>query len=132
MTKPALILAAGLLGAAGITARAFEAHGLLALPDISEPRLRDFSSGTEILLIQALAMLGVAGVSETLPRLSRWVGIVFTIGVILFTVPLLSYGISGSRTLIMLTPFGGVALILGWVLLAIGGALGFAKRRGAS
>jgi hypothetical protein len=45
-----LILAAGLFGFLGVAAKAFEAHGLIALPDMIEPRIHDFSSATEMVL----------------------------------------------------------------------------------
>lgn len=128
MTKSALVFAAGLLGAVAIGARAFEAHGLVALPGISEPRLRDFSSGTEMLLIHAPSLLALAGVADYVPRAARFAGILFTLGVILFAAPLLHYGVSGERALMALTPIGGAALILGWLLIAAGGALCLTKK----
>ena len=123
MTKSALILAAGILGAVGIAARAFEAHGIIVLPGISQPRMTDFASGTEMILMHALAMLALAGVADYVPRVARYVGILFTIGVALFAGPLLHYGVTGVRSFMMLTPIGGVSLILGWLLIAVGGAL---------
>ena len=123
MTKSALVLAAGVLGAVGIAARAFEAHGITMLADMSEPRLRDFASGTEMLLMHALAMLALAGVADYVPRVARFTGILFTLGVVLFAGPLLHYGATGARSFMMLTPVGGMSLILGWLLIAAGGAL---------
>ena len=123
MTKSALVLAAGVLGAVGIAARAFEAHGIVMLPNISQPRMTHFASGTEMILVHALAMLALAGVADYVPRVARYVGILFTLGVILFAGPLLHYGLTGMRSVIVLTPIGGMSLILGWLLIAIGGAL---------
>ncbi len=129
MTKSALVLAAGILGAVAIAARAFEAHGIITLPGISQPRLTDFRSGTEMLMLHAPAMLALAGVADYVPRVARTTGILFTLGVILFAGPLLHYGVSGVRTLMMLTPAGGMALILGWLAIAAGGALRLAQKR---
>lgn len=128
MTKSALVLAAGILGAIGIAARAFEAHGIITLPDMSQPRLDDFRSGTEMLLMHAPALLALAGVADYVPRVARITGILFTLGVILFGGPLLHYGMTGARSLMMLTPIGGMSLILGWLLIAVGGALRLAKK----
>lgn len=123
MAKSALVLAAGILGAAGIAARAFQAHGLVMLPDISQPRMTDFASGTEMILMHALAMLSLAGVADYVPRIARYAGILFTLGVVLFAGPLLHYSLSGARSVMMLTPIGGMSLILGWLLIAVGGVL---------
>ncbi|HXZ69031.1 MAG TPA: DUF423 domain-containing protein [Alphaproteobacteria bacterium] len=123
MTRSALILAAGILGAVGIGARAFEAHGITTLLDISQPRMTDFSSATEMILVHAPAMLALAGIVDYVPRVARYAGMLFTLGVVLFAGPLLHYGLSGVRSVMMLTPVGGAALILGWLLIAAGGAL---------
>ena len=123
MTKSALVLAGGILGATGIAARAFEAHGIVMLPNISQPRMTDFASGTEMILMHSLAMLALAGIADYVPRVARTSGILFTLGVVLFAGPLLHYGLTGVRSVMTLTPLGGVSLILGWILIAVGGAL---------
>jgi len=123
MTKSALIFAGGVLGAVGIAARAFEAHGITMLADITQPQLTDFAAATEIVLIHALAILAVAGIADYVPRAARYCGILFTLGVILFAAPLFHYGLTGTRSAMMLTPVGGVSLIAGWLVVAVGGAL---------
>jgi len=128
MTKSALVLAAGLLGGAGVAARAFQAHGLIMLPDISQPRINDFTAGTQMILFHAVAMLALAGVADFVPRVARWTGILFTLGIVLFGSPLVSYGMTGTRSLMLLTPVGGTCLIAGWLLLAAGGGLTLARR----
>ena len=128
MTKGALVLVVGILGAAGIAARAFEAHGIMMLPGISQPRITDFTAGTEMALIHALAILALAGVADFVPRVARYSGILFTLGVIFFAGPILHYGLTGARSVMMLTPIGGMSLILGWLLIAIGGALQISRK----
>jgi len=129
MTKSALVLAGGILGALAIAARAFEAHGLAALAEPSQPRLDDFRAGTEMLMLHAPAVLALAGLADYVPRVARYAGVLFTVGVISFAGPLLHYGASGMRSLMILTPIGGSLLILGWILIAIGGALKLAQAR---
>jgi len=127
MKKSLLVLVAGLLGVIGIAARAFEAHGLGALADMSQPRMTDFSSGTEMVLLHAPVFLGLAAIADLMPRASLLASIALIAGIILFAVPLFAYGLADTRALILLTPVGGIALMLGWVALAIGGALGLTR-----
>lgn len=127
MNRLVLIALAGLFGAIGIAARAYEAHGILSLPDISEPRLRNFSAGTEILLLHALALLGIAGLASALPRASLWLGLLLAAGTLLFAAPLLSFALTGARSLIALTPVGGMMLIAGWAGLALFAVIGIAR-----
>jgi uncharacterized membrane protein YgdD (TMEM256/DUF423 family) len=118
-----LILAAGIFGALGIAARAFEAHGLVTLHGIDAPRIRDFSSGTEMLLLHALALLGAGALARTMPRTAMIAGIGFAVGPLLFAAPLIAYGLTGARTAMFVTPVGGSLMILAWIALAVGGAL---------
>lgn len=118
-----LILAAGVFGAIGIAARAFEAHGLPTLSGIDAARIRDFSSGTEMLLLHALALLGVGALARTMPRTAMIAGIGFVLGPLLFAAPLITYGVSGVRAAMFVTPVGGSLMILAWIALAVGGAL---------
>jgi uncharacterized membrane protein YgdD (TMEM256/DUF423 family) len=128
MRKSLLVLFAGLFGVIGIAARAFEAHGLTAIAGISQPRIRDFSSGTEMVLLHALALLGLAALADTVPRISQWAGVLFIAGAVLFCTPLMIYGLIDSRAIVMLAPFGGIAMIAGWAVLAVGGGLGLLKK----
>src|SRR5699024_7930907 len=43
-------------------------------------------------------------------------GLMFIIGVLLFSVSLYIYSTSGIRMMAMVTPFGGVIFLVGWVL----------------
>lgn len=118
-----LILAAGLMGAIGIAARAFEAHGLVALHGLDAARIRDFSSGTNMLLLHALALLGAGALSRTMPRTAMIAGTGFVLGPLLFAGPLIAFGVTGVRTAMFVTPVGGSLMILAWIALAVGGAL---------
>src|SRR5699024_11185694 len=45
-----------------------------------------------------------------------WAGWAFFIGIILFSGSLYLYSTTGTKTLAMITPFGGVVFLIGWVL----------------
>jgi len=103
----------------GMAAGAFGAHALKTrlTPDL----LAVFETGTHYHLIHALALLGVAWAS------THWnspaivvAGWLFVAGILLFSGSLYALSLTGVRLLGIITPFGGVALILGWLALAWG------------
>lgn len=111
---------AGFLGVAG---GAFGAHALKAR--LSEQMLANFETGTRYLLVHAVALL-VVGVLASRPGAPALVGVgwSFSVGMLVFTGSLWLMALTGTRWLGAITPIGGTALIVGWVL------LGWAAARG--
>ncbi len=72
-----------------------------------------FIHGIGILLVSLLARTGVLSASG-----AERVGWLLALGIVLFSGSLYALAISGVRILGAVTPFGGVAFIIGWVLLA--------------
>jgi len=72
-----------------------------------------FVHGIGILLVSLLARTGVLSASGT-----ERAGWLMALGIVLFSGSLYALAISGVRVLGAVTPFGGVAFILGWALLA--------------
>ena len=66
-----------------------------------------------IVLISVLARTG--GVSVAGGARAAWL---LAIGILLFSGSLYALAISGARILGAVTPFGGVAFIIGWIILA--------------
>jgi uncharacterized membrane protein YgdD (TMEM256/DUF423 family) len=106
-------LSAGLAVALG----AFAAHGLRAR--LSAEALATFETGARYHMYHALALLAVAW------AVSRWPGAwtlaagwLFVAGTVLFSGSLYLLAVTGVRTLGAVTPFGGLAFLLGWVALA--------------
>ena len=66
-----------------------------------------------ILLISLLARAGA--VSASAENRCAWL---MAVGILLFSGSLYALAISGTRILGAITPFGGVAFIIGWLLLA--------------
>jgi uncharacterized membrane protein YgdD (TMEM256/DUF423 family) len=109
------------LGAAsafiGVAAGAFGAHALKArlAPDL----LAVFDTGSRYQLIHALALLAVGWACQRWPESPvRWAGWSFVAGTVLFSGSLYALALTGVRALGAVTPFGGVAFLAGWVLLA--------------
>ena len=103
----------------GVILGAFGAHGLRAR--LSPEMLVVFETGVRYHLIHALGLLAVAWAA------SRWpgsyvsiVGYLFVAGIFIFSGSLYVLAITGIRWLGAITPIGGVCLIVGWGLLAVG------------
>ena len=108
-----------LLALIGVAAGAFGAHGLR--PILSEKMMAVFETGVRYHLMHALAML-IAGLSAHWfsHRVFAWAGWSFFIGILIFSGSLYTLALSGFRGLGILTPFGGLAFLLGWSFLAWG------------
>ena len=98
---------------------AFGAHGLRGKLDDYSMTIYEravfyhFIHGLGILLISLLARAGLVSVSGG--TRAAWL---LAIGILLFSGSLYALAISGTRILGAITPFGGVAFIAGWLLLA--------------
>lgn len=108
-------LAAGLAVALG----AFGAH---ALADrVTPERLETFKTGVQYHMMHALALLVL---SWAVAQWNAWAvqaaGYCFVAGIVLFSGSLYLLVLTDTRWLGMITPFGGVAFIAGWCLLAWG------------
>jgi len=104
------------LGFTGVALRAFGAHALKAR--LAPELLATFDIGVRYQLTHALALLAVAWACTRWP--GRWVrasGWLFIIGTLLFSGSLYALSLTGVRGLGLVTPIGGVALLLGWLCL---------------
>lgn len=111
---------AGALGFLGVALGAFGAHGLRAR--LSADMLAVYQTGVLYHLVHAVALLGVGLLAERAPgAATTTAGWAFTAGVIVFSGSLYALAISGVRVLGAITPFGGVAFLVGWVALFLAG-----------
>jgi uncharacterized membrane protein YgdD (TMEM256/DUF423 family) len=108
------------LGALGVAMGAFGAH---MLKGKVEPRMLDiWSTATQYQLWHALALVAVAlmigreGGATTSAVVAGWG---FTLGTLIFSGSLFILVLSGKTWLGAITPIGGIALIVGWVGLAL-------------
>src|SRR5262249_59735073 len=88
-----------------------------------------FQTGVQYHMYHALALLAVGLMAGPSPT-SRAGGVAawaFLIGVVLFSGSLYVLALSGVRWLGAITPFGGVAMLVGWAALAVA-APAFADR----
>ncbi|MEK6707628.1 MAG: DUF423 domain-containing protein [Pseudomonadota bacterium] len=99
---------------------AFGAHGLKQR--LSVDMLAVYQTGVQYHFYHALGLIVVGLVLLHLPKsrpvvLSGWLMLT---GIVLFSISLYALSLTGIRGLGMVTPFGGVAFLSAWALLAYG------------
>ncbi len=121
MSPPAkwLIALGALLCAAAVAAGAFGAHALKAR--LSPDLLAIYRTAVEYHFYHALGLVLVGCIvarvaDTTLAAASGWVMLA---GIVLFSGSLYLLVATGTRWLGAVTPFGGLAFIVAWVLLAV-------------
>ncbi len=107
-----------LFGALGVGLGAFGSHALRSrLPGDLQ---RTFETGVTYQMYHALALVGVSLLSPRLgsglPAAAGWL---FIVGVLLFSGSLYLLVFTKTRAFGAITPFGGVAFILGWLALCL-------------
>lgn len=111
------LLVAAVAGFLAVGLGAFAAHGLRNV--LSAEYLTVFQTGVHYQMVHALALLAVGMLLQKSParslRIAAWS---FTLGILLFSGSLYALTLSGVRSLGMITPFGGVAFLVGWAALA--------------
>lgn len=105
-------------GALSVAAGAFGAHALRAR---LEPRdLQIWETAAQYQMYHALALVAVAVLATRTQHPAATVaGGCFIAGTLIFSGSLYALVLSGVRWLGAITPIGGVALIVGWVALAV-------------
>ena len=103
----------------GVALGAFGAHALRGrlAPDM----VQVFETGVRYHFYHSLALFVVGWLAET--HSSQWIagaGIAFTLGVFVFSGSLYVLSLSGVKWWGAVTPVGGLAFLIGWLLLAIG------------
>ena len=115
-----LLMLASLSGFTGVALGAFAAHGLRG--KLPENLLNAFQTGVSYQLWHTMALIGVAllllrGPDSALLRTS---GVLFALGIVLFSGSLYLLALSGLGKLGMITPLGGVTWLLAWFCLGLG------------
>lgn len=118
---------AGLLGAVGVGMGAYASHGLGFIADaaLREAMRATLQQAVQQQLFHALALLGVGVLAQRAEAAtSRWLalsGLLFAVGVLLFSGLIYLRILGGVESLRALVPWGGTSLILGWLALAVAG-----------
>lgn len=88
---------------------------------LAAKRLQDFRTGAEYQMYHSLALIAVGLACRWRSRAAlHTAGWMFLLGIVLFSGSLYALTLTGATWWGMVTPFGGVLFIVGWIALAIG------------
>lgn len=113
-----LAAAGALFALAAVAAGAFGAHALKSR--LSIDRLGTFETAVRYQGLHALALFACAWVLQSWPsRMAVAAGICFAVGIGLFCGSLYALALLDEPRFGAITPFGGIAFLAGWMLLAM-------------
>lgn len=104
------IIVSAISGFSAVAIGAFGAHGLKE--KLTVEMLEVYKTGVLYHLIHSLVILSLALSDKIKSQISS---VFFLTGIILFSFSLYIYSTSGIRFFAMITPFGGVSFLIGWV-----------------
>lgn len=116
-----MLVFAAISGFLAVAMGAFGAHGLKSV--LSPEMLTVYQTGvfyhlTHSIIWGVVALAAVQWPSISWLNRSAWA---FALGIVLFSGSLYLLTLTGVKTLGMVTPFGGVSLLVGWFMLAMAG-----------
>jgi uncharacterized membrane protein YgdD (TMEM256/DUF423 family) len=112
------LLLSACAGFIGVALGAFAAHGLKS--QLTPAYLAVFQTGTHYQLIHALALFCVGLLAlQRSSRLLNCAGALFALGIVLFSGSLYALTLSGIGALGVVTPFGGLSFLAGWLCLGL-------------
>jgi uncharacterized membrane protein YgdD (TMEM256/DUF423 family) len=106
------IVISAISGFTAVAIGAFGAHGLKE--KLSVEMLEVYKTGVLYHLIHSVVLLALSLNTMIKPELPS---IFFILGIILFSFSLYIYSTSGIRFFAMITPVGGIAFLIGWLLI---------------
>ena len=103
----------------GVGLGAFGAHGLKTR--VTPEMLNVWETAVQYHLIHALGLFLIGIFCQLMPDVSlvRIAGWSILIGIVLFSGSLYALVLTGTKPLGIITPIGGVAFMVGWLLLAL-------------
>ncbi len=117
------LLSAAVSGFVAVALGAFGAHGLQshfsALEDGGK-RMEWWATAAHYHLVHSVVLAIVALLlAERASTAARVSGVAFELGMLVFSGSLYTMALTGVRALGAVTPFGGLALLIGWAALAV-------------
>ena len=108
------IIIGGIFGFLGVAIGAFGAHGLKNY--LTPEMVETYRTGVLYQLIHSVVIL-VIGFSRD--EKYKIPAVLFTVGIILFSFSLYLYSITYTKTFAIITPFGGVSFLAGWMMIVV-------------
>ena len=113
------LLIGSIIGALSVAIGAFGAHGLKTFL-LANERTETFETAVKYQFYHAFALLIVGLLMLHIEnRLLNYAGWSFLAGIIIFSGSLYALCLTGIKVLGAITPIGGVAMIAGWILMAV-------------
>jgi uncharacterized membrane protein YgdD (TMEM256/DUF423 family) len=103
----------------GVGLGAFGAHGLKS--KVAPDMLTVWETAVQYHLIHALGLIMIGILCQLMPESSlvRTSGWLLLAGIVMFSGSLYALVLTGTKLLGIITPIGGVAFLVGWLLLAL-------------
>ncbi len=119
MAAKSLLVLAGLFAALAVLLGAFGAHGLKA--KLTPEMLAVYQTGVQYHMWHALglAVIGFAALHWPQANALRWAGWLMIAGIVLFSGSLYALALTNIKILGAITPFGGLAFIVAWLVFAV-------------
>ncbi len=111
--SPRIGLLVGIAGASAVLLGAFGAHALRAVLDARGLEL--WHTAVNYQMWHALALATTAGLGRGRSR--RLAMVAFAVGIVLFSGSLYALALGASHWVGIITPFGGLAFVAGWLAL---------------
>lgn len=112
------IILGAINGFIAVALGAFGAHGLEG--KLTEKQLANWQTGVQYQMFHTGALIAVGLLMGKIQSASlTWAGWMFFIGILIFSGSLYIYSTTAIKTFAMTTPIGGLAFLIGWVLLGI-------------
>ena len=118
LRQPVTTRIALLVGVAGASAVLLGAFGAHALRDVLDAEQRElWHTAVDYHMWHALALLATVGLGSGRGR--RVAVVAFALGIVLFSGSLYALALGAPRWTGILTPFGGIAFVVGWMALGL-------------
>ncbi|NIK91637.1 DUF423 domain-containing protein [Mangrovimonas sp. CR14] len=118
-----ILITGALFGILSVALGAFGAHGLKAV--LSPEQLTTFETGVRYQMYHAILLLFVGGTNILEVKTKKTIFILILVGIIFFSGSI--YGLATNemsafnfKTIALITPVGGSALIAAWVVMLVG------------
>jgi uncharacterized membrane protein YgdD (TMEM256/DUF423 family) len=110
---------AGILLALAMVLGAFGAHGLKG--QLTPDQMHVYETAVMYHFFNALGLLGIGLTLRFVNRPAvRWAAVLILVGIVLFSCSLYALTFGAPRLVGVVTPFGGLTLMAGWICFATG------------
>lgn len=117
MSERFLVIMAAISMFVAVACGAFGAHGLRQILDVES--LAIWHTAVNYQMIHSLGILAVTLlIPKFSPTLMIWAGYAMCIGIVIFSGSLYALALSGIRLFGAITPIGGLAFLVGWLVVA--------------